>query len=233
MIVSIHQPHFLPWMGYINKIIKSDAFIVLNTVQYRPRYYQNRAKIRRNQEWIWLTVPVHSERETKIEDVTIVKDQDWQKSITSSIEFLYRKKPFFAEQWQPIRDAIVRDAPTLDILNYNILITILHILKVDHVKIYRASELPVTTTDPTQRLVDLCAQLGATDYISGRGGKEYMETEKFENAGINIIYQDMDFNSVVYYQGEETFIPGLSVIDAIFNIGPEETRTLIENAWSP
>lgn len=233
MIVSIHQPHFLPWMGYVNKILKSDVFIVLNTVQYRPRYYQNRAKVRRNQEWVWLSVPVHSERETKIEDVTIVKDQEWQKSVISTIEFLYRKKPYFAENWFPIRDAILKDAATLDILNYNILTAILNILNVDQVKIYNASELPVTTTDPTQRLVDLCTHVGATDYISGRGGREYMEVEKFEQAGINIIYQDLDFNNVVYSQGDETFIPGLSVIDTIFNIGPQQTRNLAENAWHP
>ncbi len=81
MIVSIHQPHFLPWMGYINKIMRSDVFIILNTVQYRPRYYQNRAKVRRGNEAIWISVPVHSQRETKIRDVTLVKDIDWRKNI--------------------------------------------------------------------------------------------------------------------------------------------------------
>lgn len=233
MIVSIHQPHFLPWMGYINKIIKSDAFIVLNTVQYRPRYYQNRAKVRRNNEWIWLSVPVHAERETKIQDVTLVTDQDWLKSVTSNIEFLYRKKLYFAEYWPPIWNALMKEASTLDALNYNILLAILSILDITHVKTYTASDLPVTTTDPTQRLVDLCKELGATDYISGRGGREYMEIDKFEAAGINIIYQDLDFNGVIYSQGEEPFIPGLSIIDAIFNIGPQETRRLAENAWNP
>ena len=233
MIVSIHQPHFLPWMGYINKIMKSDAFILLNTVQYRPRYYQNRAKIRRNGEAIWISVPVHSERETKIQDVTIAQDQNWQKSITSNIEHLYRKKPFFNDYWAPIRNAITKEATTLDILNFNILKVLLEILNIDHVKLYVASDLPVTTTNPTQRLVDLCTTLGATDYISGRGGRDYMEVDKFSSANINIIYQDLDFNNVIYSQGEEPFIPGLSVIDALFNIGPQETRKLSENAWNP
>lgn len=233
MIVSIHQPHFLPWMGYINKIMRSDVFIVLNTVQYRPRYYQNRAKIRRGNEAIWISVPVHSQRETKIQDVTLVKDIDWQKNIVLTIENLYRKKPFFKECWDPIRDGILKDEERLDRLNHNLLLTLLDILKIDHVKIYIASDLPVDTLDPTQRLVDLCKQANATTYISGRGGKDYMELDKFDAAGIKVIYQDLDFNNVVYSQGEDPFVPGLSVIDAIFNIGPEETRKLIESAWAP
>ena len=232
MIVSIHQPHFLPWMGYINKILRSDIFILLNTVQYRPRYYQNRAKIRRNNDAIWISVPVHSERETKIQDVTIVQDQDWQKNITSNIENLYRKKTFFNKYWQPIKYSILKEANTLDVLDFNILTTLLELLDISHVKLFIASDLAVTTTDPTQRLVDLCIASGGTSYISGRGGRDYMEVNKFSEANINVIYQDLDFNSVVYSQGEELFVPGLSVIDAIFNIGPIDTRKIIENAWS-
>lgn len=233
MIVSIHQPHFLPWMGYINKIMRSDVFIILNTVQYRPRYYQNRAKVRRGNEAIWISVPVHSQRETKIQDVTLVKDIDWRKNIVLTIENLYRRKPFFKECWNSIRDEILKDEENLDKLNSNLLLVLLKMLEINHVKIHIASDLPVDTLDPTQRLVGLCKEANATSYISGRGGKDYMELDKFEAVGIKVIYQDLDFNNVVYAQGEYPFVPGLSVIDAIFNIGPEETRKLIKSAWSP
>ena len=232
MIVSIHQPHFLPWMGYLNKLMQSDAFVVLNTVQYRPRYYQNRAKVKRNNEWVWLSVPVHSERNTKIMDVKIASDIDWKKSITSTIEFLYRKKKYFPEYWPLIRDAIINDASTLDTLNINILKVLLEILKCDTTKIFIASEMPVNATDPTQRLVDICVALGATHYISGRGGREYMDTEKFDKERIHIIYQDLDFNSITYNQDGETFIPGLSIIDPLFNIGSLETKKLVTSAWT-
>lgn len=233
MIVSIHQPHFLPWMGYVNKIMNSDAFVILNTVQYRPRYYQNRAKIRRNTSEMWLSIPVHSNRASLIKDVSLVTDQDWAKSITNTIEFLYRKKPFFKECWPSIREAILKPELMLDKVNFNVLMTILDILQIKHVQIHIADQMNVTTTEPTERLLHLCQELSATHYISGRGGRDYMRVEDFSNAGIEIIYQDLDFNNVSYSQGDEIFVGGLSVIDAIFNIGPEKTRELASMVWKP
>ncbi len=91
----------------------------------------------------------------------------------------------------------------------------------------------VTTVEPTERLMKLCQELGATHYISGRGGRDYMRVEEFESAGVNIIYQDLDFNNVSYSQGDSVFVPGLSIIDAIFNIGPMETRKLTASVWKP
>ncbi len=143
------------------------------------------------------------------------------------------KEYCFKDYWNPIRDEILKDEESLDRLNYNLLLVLLKILEINHVKIHIASDLPVDTLDPTQRLVDLCKETNATSYISGRGGKDYMELDKFEAVGIKVIYQDLDFNNIVYSQGEDPFVPGLSVIDAIFNIGPEETRKLIKSAWSP
>jgi hypothetical protein len=233
MIVSIHQPHFLPWMGYINKIMNSDAFVILNTVQYRPRYYQNRAKVRRNETEMLLSIPVHSNRSSLIKEVTVATDQDWAKNITSTIEFLYRKKPFYNEYWPAIRNSILKPEATLDDVNFNVLMTLLQILEITHVKIYRANEMPVTTVEPTERLLKLCQELGATHYISGRGGRDYMRVEEFEKAGIFINYQDIDFNNVSYSQGDNIFVPGLSVIDAIFNIGSVETRKLTASVWKP
>lgn len=233
MIVSIHQPHFLPWMGYINKIMNSDVFIILNTVQYRPRYYQNRAKVRRNETEMLLSIPVHSNRSSLIKDVAVATDQDWAKNITNTIEFLYRKKPFYNEYWPAIRNSILKPETTLDGVNFNALTTLLQILEITHVRIYRANEMLVTTVEPTERLMKLCQELGATHYISGRGGRDYMRVEEFESAGVNIIYQDLDFNNVSYSQGDSVFVPGLSIIDAIFNIGPMETRKLTASVWKP
>jgi hypothetical protein len=230
MITSIHQPHFLPWMGYFNKIINSDVFVILNTVQYRPRYYQNRCKVKQGDAWRWISIPVHSERITKIMNVTLVQD-DWREHVQKSIEFEYGKTPYFRQYWTPICDAILKPAESLDDLNYNTLLVLLDLLGVKHVQVVRASEIPADSDDPTDRLVSLCNYFGTTCYISGRGGRDYMRIEAFEEAGIQIVYQDLDFNNVVYQQKGKTFVPGLSIVDAIFNIGPVETRQLCEQAW--
>jgi hypothetical protein len=232
MIVSIHQPHFLPWMGYFNKIMHSDAFVILNTVQYRPRYYQNRAKIKRQETWQWLSVPVHANRESRIEEVTIA-DDNWKDYTVRTIEYTYHKTPYFKECWLPIRDAILVSETTLDGVNVNLLCVLLQILDITHVKVYRANEIPVTTTEPTGRLVELCKYLDASHYIAGRGGCNYMSVEEFNEAKIRIVYQDRDFNTITYPQLGKTFVPGLSMIDCIFNVGPVRSRELIEKAWSP
>ncbi len=232
MIVSIHQPHFLPWMGYFNKIMHSDAFVLLNNVQFRRRYFQNRAKIKRQETWQWITVPVNASRSSNIEEVTIA-DEGWRDYAARTIEYTYHNTPYFDQCWSPIREAIMSPEPTLDGVNYDLLLVLLNMLEINHVGIYRANEMPVTATEPTERLVAVCAHLGATHYISGRGGRNYMRVEEFEKAGIEILYLDFDFNAITYPQMGKTFTPGLSIIDPLFNIGPERTRHLLESAWVP
>jgi hypothetical protein len=219
-------------MGYFNKILHSDAFVILNTVQYRPRYYQNRAKVRQQDTWQWLSIPVHYDRSTRIDEVSIV-DQNWREHARRTIEYAYRKTPYFDVCWGPICNALMQDETTLDGVNYNLLRALLDLLKITHVQVQRASQMPVETLEPTERLVELCKCLGATHYISGRGGRDYMRVEEFEKAGIEIIYQDLDFNMITYPQKGNGFVPGLSIIDPLFNIGPEMTRQLTETNWAP
>ncbi|MBN2117171.1 MAG: WbqC family protein [Anaerolineales bacterium] len=231
MIVSIHQPHFLPWMGYFNKILNSDAFVVLNTVQYRTRYYQNRAKVRRQETWQWVSIPVRFNRTTRIDEVTVA-DDGWREYACRTIEYTYHKTPHFDACWPLIRESLLQPETTLDDVNYNLLLVLLDMLDI-HVPVQRANRMPVETLDPTDRLVELSKCLGATHYISGRGGRDYMRVEAFEQAGIEIIYQDLDFNTITYPQQGKEFLPGLSIIDAVFNVGPEKTRQMTEQAWSP
>lgn len=233
MIVSIHQPHFLPWLGYFNKLYHSDVFVFLNTVQYRPRYYQNKCKIKMNDKELPLSIPVHADRSTLIDQVLMVEDENWMERFIRSIEQSYKRTPYFSECWPLLRDELLKPEKSLEMLNYKTILVLLKILNMGHVKISYASRLPVNTTNPTQRLVEICKHFGATEYISGRGGKDYMEVEQFEKSNINVIYQDVNFNQIEYRQTGNKFIPGLSVIDCIFNIGPVGTRGLIEKTWSP
>lgn len=114
VIVSIHQPHFLPWIGYFNKVLQSDAFVWLNYVQYRKNYYQNRTKVKNaNEELFWLTLPVHAKHDTVIDQVMIA-DSRWRVRISKTVEQCYRKAPYFAECWPTLSAAIMGAPDSLD-----------------------------------------------------------------------------------------------------------------------
>lgn len=100
-------------------------------------------------------------------------------------------------------------------------------------RVERMANLAVTSKDPTVRLVEACKLVGATHYIAGRGGQNYLRVEEFQKEGIGVVWQEFDPSRVVYKQQGKVFVPGLSVIDCLFNVGPEESRQLALNAWAP
>src|SRR2546429_6164459 len=216
MTVSIHQPHFLPWLGYFNKVLKSDIFVWLNTVQYRERYYQNRCKIKNQDSWMWLTLPVHADRNTLIDEVRIA-EVGWQTRIKTSLQRNYARSPFFAACSGALFDAMDRSSDSLDGVNYGLFVTLMQMLDSRGVRIVRADELPIESHDPTGRLVETCQALGGRTYLAGRGGHNYMDVLQFERAGIRVVWQDFDFNSVSYPQPDGKFVPGLSIVDCLFN----------------
>lgn len=233
MIVSIHQPHFLPWIGYFNKVLHSDAFVWLNYVQYRKNYFQNRTRLKNtDEEPLWLTLPVHAKHDMPIDQV-IIADSRWRVRVCKTVEQCYRKTPYFAECWPALSAAIMQAPDSLDGANYQTFQAVLQLLEGHHVRIIRAEEITVNSDDPTGRLVDMCRFLGATRYIAGKGGHNYLRVEEFEKAGIAVDWQQFDPARVVYSQLGERFVPGLSVIDCIFNLGPAKAREVIQRAWTP
>lgn len=233
MIASIHQPHFLPWLGYFNKVLHSDVFIWLHSVQFRKNYFQNRTRIKNGTDApFWLTLPVHARLETQIEDVVIAEPR-WRNRVQKTVEQFYGKTPYFRQCWPTLSAAITRAPDNLDGVNYQTFLALLQLLEVEHVRVMRAEELSVCANDPNKRLIEMCARVGADRYIAGKGGRNYVRVEEFERAGIAVIWQVFDPGKVVYSQPGNTFVPGLSVIDCLFNVGPEKTRTLIEGAWTP
>lgn len=232
MIVSIHQPHFLPWLGYFNKVFSSDLFVWLHSVQYRKNYFQNRTRIRDGQRALWLTLPVHARLGVNIDEV-VVADSRWPERIKKTVEQCYRKTPFFDECWSALAYELDAASESLDEINYRTFLALMRLMDASRVRVIRPEELLLETNEPTERLVSICRQLGATHYIAGKGGRNYLRVEKFEESGIEIIWQRFDPEKIIYPQVGETFIPSLSVIDCLFNIGPRRTKELALNAWKP
>jgi hypothetical protein len=233
VIVGIHQPHFLPWLGYLNKLWHSERFVWLHSVQYRKNYFQNRTKIRDGRpEAMWLTLPVHAHLGAAIESV-VVADPTWRRRVGRTVEQCYGKAPHFSVSWPPIWEALAGSSERLEDVNYRSLAAVLDLLGFDRSRIVRAGELRVETGDPTLRLVELCRALGADRYLAGRGGRNYLRVEEFEKVGIEVVWQEFDASRATYRQGGPGFVPGLSVVDALFNLGPQKCRELIQTAWTP
>ncbi len=232
MIVSIHQPHFLPWPGYMNKLLRSDVFVWLDTVQYRKNYFQNRTEIRTHRgERAWLTVPVRAPFGTPIDEV-VAADAGWAERVRGRVEQEYRRAPFFPEVWPRLEAAMAEDGDRLTDIDRRCLDAVLGLLGASP-RIVGIRELGVTATDPTHRLVEACRALGATRYIAGKGGRDYLDAEAFEKAGIEVVWQAFDPERFVYPQPAEPFLPGLSIIDCLFYAGAETAGRLLRESWAP
>ena len=230
MVIVIHQPHFLPWLGYFNKLVNANCLVFQDNVQFRRRYFQNRTLIRSNQnETMWLTIPIHAHRNTTINNVITV-DEFWKEEILTKIYFSYNKSPFFYLYWSDIQEAINQSENLLVDINYKTLSAILKILNIN-IKILFASSYKVTGS-PTEQLVSICEIIGATDYIFGEGGGIYYHgTSMFKKHGIKVHYQNFFSNFKPIAEQYYTQCLNLSVIDYLFNIGAEETSKIINDCW--
>lgn len=233
MIVAAHQPHFLPWLGYLNKVASADAFVWLDTVQYRKNYFQNRTRIM-GADGVerWLGVPVHAHLDTAIRDVTIAEPR-WRTKVERTVEQAYGRAPHFAACWPPLRDAIHAASDRLSEVNLALFRVLLAQLGLERVRVVEASAIGVDADDPTDRLVALCRALGGDRYIAGRGGRSYMRMDAFDAAGIGVLWQEFDPARARWRRANGDEVAGLSVIDALFHVGPDHTRELAEGAWRP
>jgi len=229
MIVSVHQPQYLPWTGYFDKILKSDCFVFLDKVQYKHREFQNRNRIRTKTGWIWLTVPVITKghRGQLLSEVKIDNTLDWQKTHFRSLEVSYNKAKFFKE-YKNWLEEVYLEKKWERLIDLNVFI-IKHILRELEIKtpIYFESELG-TTQAGTERIIEICKKLKANCYLSGIGGKDYLEEERFKQEGIELKYQEFKhpIYSQVFCKDKKEFMPNLSVVDLLFNEGQESKAIL-------
>jgi hypothetical protein len=228
MIVSVHQPQYIPWLGFFDKITKSDYFVFLDNVQYKEREYQNRNKIRTQMGSIWLSVPVISKGQGRqvIRDVLIDNEVDWRKQHLRSLETWYAKAEYFKVYHKFFQETYSKDWEKLSELNINIISFFLKELGIN-TKIVFETALGISSAK-TDRIVDICNKLNADTYLSGAGGRDYLEEGKFTASGIKLLYQD--FSHPKYRQqfmaNDEDFIPYLSTVDLLFNEGHKSIEIL-------
>jgi hypothetical protein len=218
MIVSIHQPNYIPWLGFFHKIVQSDVYVSLDIVQFTKNSFQNRNKIKTANGEMWLTVPVLTKN--KFGQITneaeINNSVSWGRGHCRSIRQNYGKAAyfkFFIEFFETVY--MDENFTKLVDLNETILKFINKTLGIRS-KFIKASSLGVQGQG-TELLVEICKTIGADTYLSGSGGKKYLEEQRFKDEGIQLIYDN--FQHPIYDQLFGPFLPNLSIIDLIFNHG--------------
>jgi hypothetical protein len=218
MIVAVHQPQYLPWLGYFDKMVKADVFCYLDNVQYKKNEWQNRNRIKTAGGWQWLTVPVTYRFPQKINRVGIDRTTPWPKKHLQAMTTSYRRAPFYDEYMRLFEAVLKEDWGYLSALNVALAEALRRALGIG-TKTVIASELTALREDPTDRLIDICRCFGADTYLAGQGGADYMDVSRFNDSGIRVKFQA--FAHPVYPQLYGDFVSHLSVIDLLFNRGPE------------
>ena len=230
MIVAIHQPHYLPWLGYLAKWAAADVFVFLDTVQYEKNGWQNRNRIKTRDGVAWLTVPVHASLGTPITAVGIDRRQPWQRRHLRAIEHAYAEAACFEAFRDELASLYAREWDALTPLALASARWLAEAFGID-TPTRLASELDgLDAADPTDRLVALCRAVGADTYLAGQDGPSYMDLARFERAGITVRLQAYEHPS--YTQRHGTFVPGLSGLDLLLNTGPGALAVLRSgNHW--
>lgn len=217
--VAIIQSNYIPWRGYFDIINSVDAFVLLDDVQFTRRDWRNRNQIKTAQGLQWLTIPVDvkGQFDVKIKDVTVA-NADWAPDHWNKISQAYRKASHFATYRDAFEDAYLNCTENyLSQINFRFLQLINSILEIK-TPIYWSHDFSVST-DKSQRLLDICLQLKATTYVSGPAAKDYLQTDRFEVADVNVEWMSYDgYRSYEQLHGD--FVPNVSAIDLIFNEGP-------------
>ena len=228
-VVAIHQPEYLPWLGFFKKMMNVELFVFLDDVQFRKKGWQNRNRIRINDGTTLLSIPVHTHSYPKINEVTIDNEKNWSIRHKKSILYNYARAPYFDEIKDFIESIFEKKFQYLVDLNTEIIKFIMNELEIKS-KIVFSSELEISKKG-SDRVLDICKAVGADHYITGTFWAESnLRVEEFKKSNIDVEFQK--FQHPTYKQIHGEFIPEMSIIDLLFNEGRKEAKKILQNSIS-
>ncbi len=216
-IVGIVQSNFVPWQGYFDFIKSCDEFILFDDVQYTERDWRNRNRLRTDQGFKWINVPVIFSRSTPtiIDETLINHSVEWIKPIEDLIKHCYKRSPNFDLYYSAFIQILKKKHRTISNLNEELIRWVCREMEI-YTPITQARTY-CGTGAKTDRLLDLLKKSKATIYISGPAARDYIQIEKFKTEDIELRYKSYSYPPYSQLQGE--FIPGLSILDLLFNEG--------------
>ena len=218
MMLSAHQPAYLPWLGYLDKIASADVFVFLDDVQFEKNSFINRNRIKTSQGAQWLTVPVRMKGHmyATLLNTSMDDSQPWRRKHLAAVALNYRKARFFDYAYPRLE--VLLGAATQDLADFcweQLRFWVAEFCIAT--RLVRQSQAPVEGTK-SELVLNLCLQQGADAYLSGKLGRDYLDLASFEARGIDVRFQQ--FNPQPYPQLWGAFEPGLSVLDYWMNCGP-------------
>ena len=222
--IAIHQPEHLPWLGYLDKARQADEFIFLDTVAFKKNYFENRNRIRTPQGWAWVTAPVLLKGRfgQAFLDVEINNQARWAEVYWRTLLQNYSRAPFWKTYGPVLEELLLRPWEKLVDLNLALIGLVWREFGIT-TPTRRASTLGVSGKK-SGLLLDICRKTGATVYLSGPSGRDYLEQSLFVDAGIGIEFHE--FHHPQYPQRFSPFVPGMASIDLLLNEGPDGIRRL-------
>jgi len=235
MIITIHQPEHMPWLGFFNKAINCDVFVLLDTVQYEKNYFQNRNQIiSNNNKREWLTVPI---KKGKLKDLICDKQIDFNNKTKNKsknkylqqIHRAYNSYPFYSGIMSDIKSIINDDNVSISKLNIKLIKYFFRLLDIK-CQLIISSDLQLKSCASGGIIIyTICKKLKATTYLSGISGKHYLDEKKFLDNNILVEYQD--FTHPEYFQPRDEFVPNLSILDLVFSLKGEESFGIIKEGY--
>ena len=216
MIISIHQPEHLPWPGFFNKIKLVDLFVILDDVQFRKGYYHNRNKVLdNNNKEIWLTIPVCESNKIQLLNKKKIKLDDFKKlkKYKENLYNSYKNTKYFKKYNDELFSIYEKKYEYLVDLNLHLINFFLDKLEIE-TKLIKSSDIDCHGAK-SELILNICKKLKASNYLSGKSGKDYLNLESFKKENINVIFQEY-----TYPQIDKNFKhPNLSTIDILFKLG--------------
>jgi hypothetical protein len=231
VIVAAHQPHYLPWLGYLHKVASADVFVVMDDLQYESQNFQNRNRVKVNNGALWLTVPLvkgsQSDRVLdKVIDNSVEGKQNWQRRSWETLRTHYGRAPYFRRYADEVEALYARRWDRLVELDLTVLETMMRWFDL-RCPVVRASSLGLRG-QKTARIIDLCQKLGARTYLSGAGGSRgYLDLDACNAAGLRVSWQSYAHPIYPQRYPEVGFVSHLAALDVLFNCGPESRQILL------
>jgi len=228
--VAILQSNYIPWKGYFDLIRRVDEFILYDDMQYTKNDWRNRNRIKTKSGIQWLTIPVVTESlKQRIKDTRVVSGSNWQKKHLATLRQSYAKAPYFKHYHDVFADLYNASSPFLSEINYEFLTTICRLLKIN-TKISWSSDYQLAD-GKTERLIALCKQAGADSYLSGPSAKNYLDESLFVQNGIDVTF--IEYHYPEYPQLFPPFEHAVSIVDLLFNVGPNAMQYIATDVLDP
>jgi hypothetical protein len=231
-VVYIHQPNFMPWLGFLEGLFVSDTYVVFDDIPFEQYGFQNRCKIKSPDGEIYLTVPVKQKFGELIKDKIISENYSPEK-LLKSIYFNYKKTAYFEKYYPGLSLILSKKFDYMIDLNVELIFHLIGLLN-KKINVRFSSELNIKSENKSDRVLQICKEVDCDRLCIGTGAKAYLNPELLEVNGIGLLYDAYELRHPAYKQNfnELGFIPFLSCIDFLFNCGEEEMRNSLAASGS-